>query len=211
MDLQSSPVNEILYITFNQDFTCFVCGTETGFRVYSTDPFRLTHRRDFEHGGGLGVVAMLFRTNILAFAGGGASPRFQPHKVMLWDDRTARIVAELSFRSVVKAVRLRRDLVVVVLEKKVYVYGFRSLRLLNSIETISNPKGLCCLSAAGDRVTLVCPGMQQGRALVVFYPKSFGELQAPVDRERTTIIAAHEASVAAMATDSSGALLATAS
>ncbi|CAE8599360.1 unnamed protein product, partial [Polarella glacialis] len=80
MDLQPNPVNEILYINFNQDFTCFVCGTESGFRVYSTDPFRLTHRRDFEDGGGLGVVSMLFRTNILAFSGGGQNPRFQPHK-----------------------------------------------------------------------------------------------------------------------------------
>lgn len=208
---QSGPVNEILYINFNQDFTCFVCGTESGFRVYSTDPFRLTHRRDFEHGGGVGVVTMLFRTNILALSGGGSKPRFQPTKVMLWDDRTARVVAELSFRSPVKAVRLRRDLVVVVLERKVYVYGFRSLRLLNSIETIGNPRGLCCLSVGTDRVALICPGMQQGRALVVFYPKAFGELQAPVDRERTTIIPAHEAPIAAMGIDYNGTMLATAS
>mmetsp|Transcript_82406 Transcript_82406/g.229587 ORF Transcript_82406/g.229587 Transcript_82406/m.229587 type:complete len:439 (-) Transcript_82406:170-1486(-) len=211
MDLQSNPVNEILYVSFNQDSTCFVCGTETGFRVYSVDPFRLTHRREFEDGGGLGVVAMLFRTNILAFSGGGASPRFQPHKVMLWDDKTARVVAELSFRSVVRSVRLRRDLVVVVLDRKIYVYGLRSLHLLNSIETISNPKGLCCLSVGADRVMLVCPGMQQGRVLVVFYPRSFGEFQAPTDRERTIIIAAHEAPLAAMGIDYSGALLATAS
>ena len=29
-----------------QDNTCFVCGTEHGFRVYSTDPFNLTFRRE---------------------------------------------------------------------------------------------------------------------------------------------------------------------
>lgn len=211
MDLQSNPLNEILYISFNQDFTCFVCGTETGFRVYSTDPFRLTHRRDFESAGGLGVIAMLFRTNILAFAGGGRIPRFQPHKVVLWDDRLARVIAELSFRSAVKAVRLRRDLVVVALEKKVYVYGFRSLSLFDSIETISNPKGLCCLSVGTERAVLVCPGAQKGRALVVFYPKAFGESPVPVERERTLIIAAHESPIAAMSTDYNGCFLATAS
>jgi len=32
--------NEIFYVSFNQDSSCFVCGTETGFHVYSTDPFR---------------------------------------------------------------------------------------------------------------------------------------------------------------------------
>mmetsp|Transcript_71215 Transcript_71215/g.159411 ORF Transcript_71215/g.159411 Transcript_71215/m.159411 type:complete len:428 (-) Transcript_71215:106-1389(-) len=211
MDLQSNPVNEILYISFNQDSTCFVCGTENGFRVYNADPFRLTHRRDFENGSGLGVIAMLFKTNILAFAGGGKSPRFPLHKVVLWDDRKARVIAELSFRSAVKSVRLRRDLVVAVLNNKVYVYGFRSLSLFDSIETTSNPKGLCCLSTEGDRAVLVCPGMQQGRALVIFYPRCFGDMHAPVARERTNIIAAHESAIAAMSIDSTGTLLATAS
>jgi len=211
MDLQQNPVNEILYISFNQDFTCFVCGTQTGFRVYSTDPFRLTYRRDFDSDSGLGVIAMLFRTNILAFAGGGSRPRFQPHKVVLWDDRQARVIAELSFRSVVKSVRLRRDLVVVALERKVYVYGLRSLTLFDSIETISNPKGICCLSVGIERAVLVCPGMQKGRALVVFYPRAFGDSASPPERERTTIIAAHEAVIAQMSTDYGGGLLATAS
>lgn len=211
MDLQSNPLNELLYVSFNQDYTCFVCGTESGFRVYSTDPFRLTWSRDFSPGGGLGVVAMLFRTNILAFAGGGRSPKYQPHKVVLWDDRQARTIAELSFRSAVRSVRLRRDLVVVVVDRKVYVYGFRSLSLLDSIETIENRKGLCCLSIGSDRTVLVCPGMQQGRALVIFYPRAFGEQQAPVARERTTIVAAHESSIAAMGVDYNGTLLATAS
>ncbi|CAE7243988.1 ATG18A [Symbiodinium pilosum] len=105
MDLQANPVNEILYVSFNQDFTCFVCGTESGFRVYSTDPFHLTFRRDFEDGSGLGVICMLFRTNILAFSGGGKNPRFQPHKVVLWDDRHTRVMAELSFKTTVKSVR----------------------------------------------------------------------------------------------------------
>lgn len=211
MDLQQNPVNEILYISFNQDFTCFVCGTETGFRVYSTDPFRLTYRRDFESGGGLGVICMLFRTNILAFAGGGKSPRFQPNKVVLWDDRQARVIAELSFKTPVKSVRLRRDLVVVALERKVYVYGLRSLSLFDSIETIENPKGLCCLSVGVERAVLVCPGMQKGRALVIFYPRAFGDSSAPPERQRTTIISAHESVIASMATDSNGSLLATAS
>lgn len=210
MDLQSNPVNEILYASFNQDFTCFVCGTESGFRVYATDPFRLTHRRDFENGG-LGVVAMLFRTNILAFAGGGRSPRVQPHKIVLWDDREARVIAELSFRSAVKSVRLRRDLIVAVLNSKVFVYGFRTLSLLDTIETTGNPKGLCCLSVGSDRVVLVCPGIQQGWALVVLYPAHVGDMHAPVARERTMNIPAHESAIAAMAIDYDGTLLATAS
>eukprot|EP00928_Gymnodinium_smaydae_P042201 TRINITY_DN28449_c0_g1_i1.p1 TRINITY_DN28449_c0_g1~~TRINITY_DN28449_c0_g1_i1.p1 ORF type:complete len:522 (+),score=107.20 TRINITY_DN28449_c0_g1_i1:148-1713(+) len=221
MDLQSNPVNEILYITFNQDFTCFLCGTENGFRVYSTEPFRLTHRTDFDHGGGLGVVAMLFRTNILALSGGGANPRFQPTKVMLWDDRTARVAAELSFRSPVRSIKMRRDVVVVVLAQKVYLYGLRNLQRLNSIETAPNPKGLCCLSSDGPSAVLACPGMQQGRVMVLTLPSlptvpkgdPSGDLTAPtvVDPQRTTVIAAHDTHIAALGSDSTGSILATAS
>jgi len=85
----------------------------------------------------------------------------------------------------------------------------------DSIETTSNPKGLCCVSVEGDRVVLVCPGMQQGVFLLVCYPNTFGEEYAGAEesfaRERTTIVTAHESPLAAMCTDLNGTLLATAS
>jgi WD40 repeat protein len=90
--------------------------------------------------------------------------------------------------------------VVVVLEFKIYVYNFADLKLLDHIETTSNPKGLCCLCPYTPSTVLVCPGMQKGSVRCELY-----------DAGKTTLINAHESSLAALALNSDGTRLATAS
>jgi WD repeat-containing protein 45 len=45
----------------------------------------------------------------------------------------------------------------------VLVYNFADLRLLHSIETLSNPTGIIALSAAAEQTTLACPGLHAGQ------------------------------------------------
>lgn len=59
-------------------------GHEGGFRIFNSDIFKNTFNRDFE--GGISIVEMLYKCNILAIVGGGTSPKYNPDKVMLWDD-----------------------------------------------------------------------------------------------------------------------------
>eukprot|EP00301_Raphidiophrys_heterophryoidea_P023564 c7404_g1_i1.p1 GENE.c7404_g1_i1~~c7404_g1_i1.p1 ORF type:complete len:366 (-),score=106.31 c7404_g1_i1:250-1347(-) len=199
MSLPPNTANELLHVGFNQDFGCFSCGTTHGFRIYNCEPFKETFRRDFPQGG-IGLVEMLFRCNILALVGGGNNPKFPPNKVMIWDDHQNRCIGELSFRSDVKAVKLRRDRVVVVLEYKIYVYNFADLKLQDHIETISNPKGLCALCPNSSNSVLACPGLQKGHVRVELF-----------DMKKTTLISAHEGSLSCMSINLDGTRLATAS
>ncbi|ERN04269.1 hypothetical protein AMTRI_Chr08g168620 [Amborella trichopoda] len=190
---------ELLSVSWNQDYGCFSAGTNRGFRIYNCDPFKETFRRDLKNGG-FGIVEMLFRCNILALVGGGENPQYPPNKVMIWDDHQSRCICELSFRSEVRAVKLRRDRIVVVLEHKIYVYNFADLKLLHQIETLANPRGLCNLSYQSNTFVLACPGLHRGEVRV----EHFG-------LKRTKTINAHDAHIACFTLTLDGLLLATAS
>ncbi|KAK8588245.1 hypothetical protein V6N12_022700 [Hibiscus sabdariffa] len=196
----AAPPPSLLHLSFNQDHGCFAVGIDHGFRIYNCDPFREIFRRDFNRGGGIGVVEMLFRCNILALVGGGPDPQYPPNKVMIWDDHQSRCIGELSFRSEVRSVRLRRDRIVVVLEQKIFVYNFADLKLLHQIETIANPKGLCAVSQGAGSLVLVCPGLQKGQVRVEHYAS-----------KRTKFIMAHDSRIACFALSQDGQLLATTS
>jgi WD40 repeat protein len=143
---------------------------------------------------------MLFRCNILALVGGGDAPHYPPNKVMIWDDHQSRCIGELSFKSPVRAVRLRRDRIVVVLDAKVYVYNFADLKLVHHIETAPNPRGLCAVSQQPGATVLVCPGAQKGQIRVEHY-----------GARKTKFINAHSSRVACFALSQDGRLIATAS
>ena len=143
---------------------------------------------------------MLFRSNILALIGGGQDPLYPRNKVMLWDDYKAKCFAELEFRSEVLNVRLRRDKIVVVLQKMVYVYNFADLALLNKHDTFVNPLGLCALCADHNNTVLACPAIKPGHVRLDLF-----------DINKSHIIAAHSGELTQLVLNLEGTLLATAS
>ncbi|KAL8192027.1 hypothetical protein R6Q57_028148 [Mikania cordata] len=192
--------DSLFHVSFNQDNGCFACGINQGFRIYNCDPFREIFRRDFENRGGVGIVEMLFRCNILALVGGGPQPQYPLNKVMIWDDHQGRCIGELSFRSEVRGVRLRRDRIIVILEQKIFVYNFTDLKLLQQIETFWNPKGLCVVSQSSVDFVLVCLGLRKGQVRVDHYGS-----------KRTKFILAHDSRIACFGLAHDGSMLATAS
>nr|GMD57722.1 autophagy-related protein 18D-like [Ipomoea batatas] len=190
---------ELHSVSWNQDYSCFAAGTSRGFRIYNCDPFKETFRRDIKSGG-FGIVEMLFCCNILALVGARTNTQYPPNKVIIWDDHQSRCIGEFSFRSEVRAVKLRRDRFVVVLKYKIYVYNFMDLKLLHQIETLENPRGLCCLSHYSNTSVLACPGLRRGQVRV----EHFG-------LNMTKLIKAHDSQIACLTLTMDGLLLATAS
>jgi len=203
--LTSPKTEEILYLSFNQNQELFVCGTTRGFKVYRTSPLEETHSKDL--GGGIGIVEMLYKTNVLALVGGGPNPLFPLNKVIIWDDHRTEAIGEMSFKSEVKAVRLTLKKVVVIIETKIYIHHLIDLKLMDSIDTAYNPRGLCCFSLKED--LLCCPDQEVGQFKIKFYEK---DIQA-ADGTNTKSIAkkAHSTALFYMELNSTADKLATAS
>ena len=198
-DINDSDESDLFSISWNQDYGCLAAGTSHGFRIYNCEPFKETFRRDLKSGG-FKIVEMLFRSNILALVGAVANSNYPPNKVLIWDDHQSRCIGEFTFRSEVRGVKLRRDRIVVVLEHKIYVYNFMDLKLLHQIDTMSNPRGLCCLSHHSNTFVLACPGCHKGQVRVEHFGLNV-----------TKLINAHDSQIACFTLTVDGLLLATAS
>ena len=70
LSLAENQQNELLFVGFNQDFGRFAGGTDSGFRIFNIEPFKETFRRFT--GGGIGIVEMLYRCNLLALSAAAA-------------------------------------------------------------------------------------------------------------------------------------------
>jgi len=197
--IQKETSDSMLYINFNQDASCFAVGTETGFRIYNTNPYKGTFIRDLN--GGIGIIEMLYRSNILALVGGGKCPKFAPNKVVIWDDHQAKVLSEMRFISNVKNVKLKRDKIFVVCENKIYVFNFRNFELIESIETFYNPNGLISVSSNNTNSILAFPKKEdRGHVTVKDY-----------DNKIEVDINAHKNSLCCIQLNNNGSLLATAS
>ncbi|MDP2438283.1 MAG: WD40 repeat domain-containing protein [archaeon] len=153
---------EIRWIGFNQDFSSFSVGTDTGFSIFDVDPLKPRLSRDpfLPSPGGIGIVEQLFRCNILALVGGGDNPKWPVNMVVLWDDHLGKKLGELEFHHPVRAVRLKRDRIFIQCESKLTVYSFQDLSVLRRIDTLPNPKGI--LAVSGTHPIFACPGVRAG-------------------------------------------------
>lgn len=172
----------------------------------------------------------LERSNLIFLVGGPPSPLYSSNKVIVYSLSKGAPIATLEFKSSVLGLAARRDKLVVVLRKRVHLFALPTkpgspIASEGTYDTVDNPLGLGCIASAPGSTLLCFPGRQAGQLAIVklpplseppqtSLPSQPQRQQAPRARppfQTTSIIIAHETSLAALCITTDGRSIATAS
>ncbi|OAA60246.1 phosphatidylinositol-bisphosphate-binding protein [Niveomyces insectorum RCEF 264] len=185
-----------LSASFNLNCDCFIVGTNNGFRLFDAATCKQLARRAFRDGG-VGLVEIVGRTNIIPLIGGGRKPVQSPLKILVWDEKRERFTREILAAQPARGLRVLGKKLLVVLEEEVRLYAIdRQPACEVSFTTTANPRGLCAVS----RTHFAIPGRIPGHVKVVHN-----------ETQNVSIIPAHASELAALSLSRDGSLLATAS
>ncbi|CEG49067.1 Uncharacterized conserved protein, contains WD40 repeats [Plasmopara halstedii] len=198
MSSVDSRSTELLFFNFNQEASCISVGTRQSFAIYNCEPFGKCFQEDI---GGIGIAEMLYCTSLVALVGAGEQPAFSPRRLRVWNTKTRAAICDLNFITAVLAVRMNRQRLVTVLERKIYIFDISTMKVLETLDTSPNPKALCVLSPH-DNGHLAFPSGASPGEIVLYDANNLSVLNA---------FQAHRTAPVAMSFNSSGTLLATAS
>lgn len=126
--------------------------------------------------------------------------------MVIWDDHEKKNRTEITFNAnqLIMNVKLRKDMMIVVLAEKTFIFNFVTLKLIEQVDTFPNPQGLCAISQAEKPISkIIClPSQERGSLKVLNYV---------VDKSIDLVIPAHDTEIGALAVNPEGTLVASAS
>ena len=115
---------------------------------------------------------MMYKTNVIVLVYAN-----QRNKVVIWDDHEKKNRTEITFNAnqLIMNIKLRKDMMIVILNDKTFIFNFVTLKLIEQVETYPNPNGLCALSSAEKPISkIIClPHQEKGALKVLNYGKLF--------------------------------------
>lgn len=164
---QSTDKSKILYLSFNQDYSCISCGTTDGFVIYNIDPFKIRYQQKF--GKGIGIAEIFYTSNLIALVGGGDDPKYPTNKLVIWDDYQGKAIADIDAEHRICGVKFNKETFAIVCQNSVKLFNFREMTFLDKIDTYDNPNGVCALSGNDQCKILVTPGTKPGYVNIFNY------------------------------------------
>ncbi|WVN86828.1 uncharacterized protein L203_102001 [Cryptococcus depauperatus CBS 7841] len=203
---------DLLCCNFNQDYSCIAVGHKKGYTILNCDPFGKVHAKNDQ--GATGIVEMLFCTSLVALVGAADTrPSNSPRKLQIVNTKRQSTICELIFPTSVLAVKMNRKRLIVVLENEIYIYDISTMKLLHTIETGPNPNERSYLAYPSPAPSASSTPLSSSAVPVPPPAPTTGDvlLFDTISLTALNVIQAHKTPIAALALNSTGTILATAS
>lgn len=148
---------KVISIRFNQDFSMISMGTERGYKIYKIIKTQKPDCYSKNLHGGILLCEMSYRSNFLALVGGGRLPKYTNKKVVLFNDAEDCVESEYKFTTPIINVKLKKDLIFIVLEKKIYVFNIENSQNIDSFDTIINKRGIIAVNGSPNKTIMAHP------------------------------------------------------
>ncbi|KAI9315290.1 WD40-repeat-containing domain protein [Dichotomocladium elegans] len=209
--------DKVLFLNFNQDFTCVSVGTESGYRLYNCDLFAKCYSRSEW---GASIVEMLFCTSLVALVGVADQEGFTSRQLQIINTKRQSTICELTFPTTILAVKMNRRRLIVALEEQIFLYDISNMKLLHTINTRPNPTAICALSPSSENCYIAYPSRSSSTSpfstttantSASGYASGDVEIFDALNIQLVNIVQAHKSPVSCITMNSEGTLLATAS
>ena len=155
------------YLSFNPDSSLFCVGTNKGFRVFTSNPFKCVEKRDIN--GGIGIVEILNNTNIFALVGTEENLKFGPNKVILWDELNQKVANQLIVSNNVKNIKIKRTKIFIIEENNILVFTLGNYEKIDSLKTFTNKTGIFGISLDPKLNMISYPSPDVGKIIIKDY------------------------------------------
>ncbi|KAI5967130.1 ATG18 [Candida theae] len=145
----------VTYLNFNQDLTCVALGLKSGYKIVNVEQKfgRCCSYKD----DCINIIEMLYTTSLIAITPLGNEIGSSPRELKIKNTKTNSTICSLFFPTSILNIKLTNDYLVVVLESQLYIYEIKTMKLLQTIKTNSNPQGLCTVSYDSKHCLLAYP------------------------------------------------------
>jgi WD40 repeat protein len=153
------------------------------------------------------MVSMLYKTNIFGIVGSEINPDYKQNQVLIWDDLSSKILYKINLIEKVLNLKLRRDKVFIVTQKKIYILNSKKEFIISGIiDTGLNPNGLIAINYNEDNSIVVYPSNDENKKLGELTIKNLDN-----DKADNKYLFPHNHKIAYIALSYNGLLLVTAS
>ena len=177
---KEDAINQVLYISSNNNYNYICLGTLTGFKIFSllVKPIELVYHFQFNPIEPVKIVEMVESSQLLILVGQKESNNLSQRKITLFDLGSKKVLYSLNpYNAEIKLVRLNKKRLITYADKTIFIYNLLNMKLIHSIkfdEDIINSdktfyQGQICLSPNSDNNNYLIYSFSQSRGLLKIY------------------------------------------